>query len=369
MKIICKKNELLNGINIVSKAVPSKTTMSILQCILFDTTKGGIKLTANDTELGIETSIDGQVVEKGMVAIEAKIISDIIRKLPDNDITISSDDNGITIITCENSKFDIIGRSGEEFTYLPEVEKSDYIEISQLTFRNIINQTIFSVAVNDNNKILTGELLEVNNDRLRLIGLDGHRISIRNVELNASYSDKKVIIPGKTLSDISKIISGGADDMLKIFFTDKNIVFEFNETVVTSRLIEGNYFNVDQMLQIVPATSIVVNKKEFLDCIDRSTLLVKEGDKKPIIVTITDGQMELFMKSTIGTMNEKIDIEKYGEDLKIGFNPKFMIDSLKVIEDDTIKLYMQNAKAPCYIADDEKSYIYLVLPINFNSMY
>ena len=368
MKVVCSKTNLLNGVQIVSKAVPSKTTMSILECILIEAEGSTIKMTANDMELGIETSIEGNVIEKGMIALDAKIFLEIVRKLPDNDVTIDTDSSYKTTITCEKAKFNIIGKSGEDFSYLPEIERRDSILISQFTLKEVVRQTIFSISDNDNNKLMTGELFEIKGDNLRVASLDGHRISIRNIKLKNSYPDKKVVVPGKTLSEISKILGGDTDKDVSIFFTDNHILFEFDQTVVVSRLIEGEYFNIQQMLSSDYETKVRVNKKEFLNCIDRATLLVKEGDKKPIIITITDEGMELKINSTVGSMNEEIDITKSGKDLMIGFNPKFMIDALKVIDDEEIDMYMVNPKAPCFIRDAQENYIYLILPVNFTTV-
>ena len=365
MKLICPKNNLLKSVNIVLKAIPGKTTMPILECILIDASTNCIKFTANDMELGIETIVDGTVLEKGIVAIDAKIFSDIIRKLPDNDVTIETDANLTTTITCEKAKFSISGQSGEEFSYLPFVERDHHITVSQFTLKEVIRQTIFSIAANETNKMMTGELFEVKGNILRVVSLDGHRISIRKIELKEEYTDIKVVVPGKTLIEISKILSGETEDEVNIFFTKNHIVFEFDDTVVVSRLLEGEYFRIDQMLSSDYETKIQVNKKELLDCIDRATLLVKESDKKPIILSITDDNIELRIQSQIGSMDEEIDIEKDGKDIMIGFNPRFLIDALRVIDDETVDIYLMNPKAPCFIRDEQQSYIYLILPVNF----
>lgn len=367
MKIRCQKADLVKGVSIVSKAVPSKTTMPILECILIDATTNTIKLTANDMELGIETVIDGLVEQKGMIAIDAKIFSDIVRKLPDNEIVIETDSNYQTLITCEKAKFNISGRSGEDFSYLPYIEKDVPVVLSQFTLKEVIHQTIFSIADNDSNKLMTGELFEINENVLKVVSLDGHRISIRKIYLNNTYDMKKVVVPGKTLMEISKILSGDVESEVNIFFTNNHVVFEFDRTIVVSRLIEGEYFRISQMLSNDYETKVKINKKELLNCIDRATLLVKEGDKKPIIINIQDDFMELKIKSQLGTMDEEIVIEKEGKDLLIGFNPKFLIDALRVIEDEEVTLYFMNAKAPCFIKDERESYIYLILPVNFNS--
>lgn len=368
MKIICSKAALLNGVQIVSKAVPNKTTMSILECILLDTTKGNITLTANDMELGIETIIEGEILEKGIIALDAKIFLEIVRKLPDSDITIETDDTFKTTITCEKAKFNIIGKSGDDFSYLPVLEKNESVMISQFTLKEVIRQTIFSIADNDSNRLMSGELFDIRDDILKVVSLDGHRISIRRIQLKDSYEARKVVVPGKSLNEISKILSGGMDQDVSIFFLDKHIVFEFDNTIVVSRLIEGEYFNIDQMLSNDYETKVKMNKKELLNCIDRATLLVKEGDKKPIIINILDEVMELKINSTVGSMNEEIDIQKSGKDLMIGFNPKFLIDALRVIDDEEIDIYLVNPKAPCFIRDKEEKYIYLILPVNFTTV-
>lgn len=367
MKLICSKVNLLYGVNIAIKAVPTRTTMPILECILIDASQDVIRLIANDMELGIETMIEGTIEEPGIIALDAKIFSEIVRKLPDNDIVITSDATLKTTITCEKAKFNIVGKPGDDFSYLPNIEKDSPISITQFTLKEIVRQTIFSIADNDTNKLMTGELFEINENTLRVVSLDGHRISIRNMELKNNCGNKKVIVPGKTLQEISKILPGSVEEYVDIFITDNHIIFEFEKTTVVSRLIDGEYFKIDQMLSSAYETKIKINKRELLDCIDRAALLVKESDKKPIIMDIKDDYMELKISSYIGSMNEDIAIEKDGKDLMIGFNPKFFIDALRVIDEEEIMMYMVNPKAPCFIRDDSDQYIYLILPVNFNS--
>ena len=367
MKLICSKSNLLHGVNIVSKAVPTRTTMAILECILIDASANEIKLTANDMELGIETKIEGEIAERGVIALDAKIFSEIVRKLPGSDVVIETDASFKTTITCEKAKFNIVGKSGDDFSYIPYIERNEAITLSQFTLKEVIRQTIFSIADNDNNKLMTGELFEIEENHLKVVSLDGHRISIRNIELKNNYEHKKVVVPGKTLQEVSKILPGSAEEDVNMFLTDNHIVFEFDDTTVVSRLIEGEYFKIEQMLSSDYETKVKINKRELLDCIDRATLLVKEGDKKPIIMNVTDGNMELKINSFIGSMNEDIDIVKEGKDILIGFNPKFFIDALRVIDEEEVSLYMVNPKAPCFIKDDEGKFIYLILPVNFNA--
>ena len=368
MKFICSKSSLSAALQIVSKAVSSKTTMSILECVMIDATEDFIRFIANDMEMGIQTDIAGNIIENGYVALDAKIFFEIIRKLPDADVTVEADINGIVTISCEKSRFNIPGRPGDDFTYLPEIQKIDGITLSQYTLKNLITRTIFSISENDPNKIMGGELFDIDGETLRVVALDGHRISIRKAALNSSYPARKVIVPGKTLNEVSRIISDSTEEEVSVFFTDKHILFSFAHTLVVSRLIEGEYFNVNQMLSNDYETKVTVNRKELVSSIDRATLLVKEGDKKPVIITIGDTALQLKINSTMGSMNEELDIEKKGKDIMIGFNPKFMIDALRVIEDETVDLYFVNPKAPCFIKDTADTYVYLVLPVNFTTV-
>lgn len=365
MKIICNKSNLLKGVNIALRAIPVRTTMSILECILIDASEDIIKITANDMELGIETKVEGEIIERGKIALDAKFLSEIVRKLPDSEVTIDTDENCVATISCEKSVFTISGKNGEDFSYLPFVEKESSIVLSQFALKETIRQTIFSIGDNESNKIMTGELFEVNADNLKVVSLDRFRVSIRNIKLNDSYNPVSVIVPGKTLNEISKILSGDAESDVIIYFSSNHIMFEFEDTIVLSRLIEGEYFKINQMLSKDHLTKINVNKKELVDCLDRAILLVKEGNKKPVIFDINNGNMNINITSSFGKMNEVMDIAKEGNDIKIGFDPKFLVDALRVIDDEYVSLYFLNAKAPCTIKDDNGSYTYLILPVNY----
>lgn len=365
MIIKCMKSELISGINIVSKAVPSRTTLSIQECILIDARTSVITLTANDMELGIETEITGIVEEKGAAAIDARMFSDIIRKLPENEVTIETDENLHVRIVCEKAKFQIMAKEWEDFSRISYLEKENPVCISQFALKEMIRQTIFSVSANDSNRIMTGELLEIRDNVLRIISLDGHRISVRRLIMKDHYPDSSVIVPGKTLQEVLKILPGDTNSDVQIYLSTNHIMMVYDSTTIVSRLIEGTYFRVDQMISNDYETKVTVNRKELLDCIDRSILLVMEEDRKPIIMTIEDQKMELRISSQIGSMDEMIDVEMEGREIMIGFNPKYLIDALRVIDDEKIDIYYMNAKAPCFIRDSTETYIYLVLPVNF----
>lgn len=365
MKIECSKSSLVNGVSILSKAVPTKTTMSILQCILVKAKDGIITLTANDTELGIETKIEGNIVREGSVAIDAKFFAEAVRKLPDNTVTIDVDNNFITNITCENVKLNFPGKDGEEFTALPKINKINSLLISEFSLKEIIRQTIFCIGDSSSNQIMNSELISINEDDLEFVALDGHRIAYRKIKLNNTYPEMKVIVPGKTLGEIERILSGSTDKEVVIYFEKNHVLFELENTIVVSRIVEGNYFDYKKMLTNDYETKIVVNKKEIFSCIDRSTLMLREGEKKPIIFEVRDGYINFFMKTMFGEMNENLNVNKSGKDIDIAFNPQFFIDTLKVIDDEEINVFMMTQKSPCIIRNDDDTYIYLILPVNF----
>ena len=359
------KNNLVAAINTVMKAVPTRTSLPILECFLLESKYDEVTLTANDMEMAIKTKVDAEVEENGKIAVDAKIFSEIVRKLPEDEVNIAVTDSLQVRITSGKAHFEIAGKEGDDFVDMPVMEKGTPVVVSQMTLKDIIEETIFSIAPNENNKMMTGELFEINNNVLRVAALDGHRIAIRYSVLPDFYEKKAVIVPGKTLNDISRILSGDASKNVNIYMGRNNILFEFEQTQLMSRLIEGEYFRINQMISDNYETKLVFNRRELLDCIERSILLVRESDKKPLILDIRDGGTVLSLNSVIGSMKEELVPEKEGKDLLIGFNPRFLIDALRAVSDEKVNLYLSNSRAPGYIRDDEGTYIYLILPVNF----
>ena len=367
MKFITDRTSFLNGVNIVSKAIPSSTTMDILKYIKISADNGIIKLLANDMDLAIETIIDGEVIEKGEVALEANKLNVVLRSLPDNELEIETNSKKEIVINYDkvrNSNSYIGYLETDEFPELPSYEKDDPVIISQFSLKELIRTTIFSTADNESNKIMTGELFEITGNELKVVALDGHRLSIRKSELKESYNNRKVIVPSKALKEIIKILNNETDNEVLLYFNNNNIVFEFDNNIVISRLIEGEYFKIDHMLSSNYTIKVNVNKKELLDGINRAIPFIHEGEKKPVKFNFENDSLKLSIVSVDGGNNDYINIEKEGSDVIIGFNPKFIIDALKVIDDENISLYMINSKAPCFIKNEEESYIYLVLPVN-----
>lgn len=368
MKIKCQKEDLLIGVNTVLKAVSSKTTLPILQCIFLQASNNELKLITNDLELGIESRIHSTIYENGSIALEARIFSEIVKKLPDSEVMIEVDENKLTTIQCEKSKFNISGYPGNEFIQLPDIERLNSFQISQLTFKNMIHQTIFSIAIEEIRPVLTGELIEVKNNRLNIVSVDGFRISIRETQLDHNIDDFHVIVPGKTLNEISKILSTFEEDHMNVYYTDKHILFELESTIVVSRLLNGDFPKYDQIFSKDYEILATIDRKQLILGLERAALITRENKKNPIKMEIKNNSMIITSNTEIGNVYEEIEIKKQGKEIEIAFNPKYLIDALKVIEDEFVDLQFTNSLNPCIIRKiGGEDYKYLILPIRLKN--
>lgn len=368
MHFICSKDILLNSINTVSKAVSGRSTLPILECILLKATPSSLKMMANDLELGIESRLsDVNIIESGSIALEAKIFSEIIRRLPEDNVEISTDSENVTIIKCKNSEYKIIGQPGEEFPDLPEVEKNLEYTIAQADLKNMIRQTIFSISTDESKPTLTGELLEIIDHSFNIVAVDGYRVSFRKSLISNDNADVKVVIPGKTLNEINKILSAETGDMVSLYFTDKHILFDLGDSTVVSRTIEGDFIKYDQIFSNDYNTVIRLDRKNIIMCLERASLLSRENKKNPIKVEIKNEKLIITSNTELGTAYEEMEIDMDGAEMNIAFNPKYLIDCLKVIEDDEISMYFTSTLSPCIIKPiNGDDYKYLVLPVRIN---
>lgn len=368
MKLSCHKDVLLSGVNTVLKAVSTRTTMPILQCILLKATSQEFKLISNDLELGIESQIEATIVESGSIAIDAKIFSEIVKKLPDNLVEIMVDEMNMMTIVCEKSVFNIPGQAADEFVQLPQIVKSTFISLPQPVLKDMIQQTIFSIAVKEIKPILTGELFEIKGNQLNLVSVDGYRVSIRKFYFEDDNEPMAVVIPGKTLNEIAKILSTDEAEMVSIYFSEKHVLFEFDTSFVVSRLLEGDFPKYDQIFSADYDSLVTVDKKQLQLSIERAALIARESKKNPIKFEITQNLLTITSNTELGNVHEEISIESEGQPLEIAFNPRYLIEALRVIDDEKISLQFTNAINPCIIRQIEgDAYKYLILPIRLNS--
>ena len=352
MEFFVEKEELNRVLGIASHFVPAKTTLHVMECFLFTVTDE-VMITANDTEIGVNAFVnDAEVKEEGKIAINAKTLTPIISKLPEGKVHFQTENETVKI-TCGKSKFSLAALDGDNFPDTVNVEGKNSFTIGQDELSNLISQTIFSTAQNNNNKIMTGECLELS-DKLKITALDGHRIAIRTADIQG---DIKVIIPNRTMAEIMKMPYEGD---VEVYLNDTHIVFRYPDTTVTSRLIEGEYFNTNTIMTTDFNTEITVDRKEFQSALERSLVLIQTGENKPVVLNIGE-DLNISMQTTLGSMSESIAADKKGSDLKIGLNARFLIDALKAISDDAITLSLVNDKSPVFINGED--YKYVVLPV------
>ncbi|MCL2564502.1 MAG: DNA polymerase III subunit beta [Defluviitaleaceae bacterium] len=366
MKFTCEKNTLINNINIVSKAVSSRTTLPILECILLNADPDGLKMTGNDLEMGIETSyIEAQIIEEGTIAIEAKLFSEIVKRLPDDGwVLIEVVENNMVVIKCGKAEFKILGLSGDEFPVIPYVEKNNEYSISGQLLRDMIRQTLFSVSVDESKPVLTGELFEIDDNSLRLVAVDGFRVSFRSAELEGDNANISVVVPGKTLNEISKILPADEESKISLYFTDKHMLIQMDECTIVSRLLDGEFLKYKQILETDSSTVVKIAREEFLKSLERASLISKETKKNPVKLEIERDIVKITSNTEMGTSYDELAVETEGEGLSIAFNPRYLIDALKVIDDDDAYMHFTTALSPCIIKGEEGcGYKYLILPL------
>lgn len=361
MKIRVNQNTLANHINIVQKGISPRTTLPILEGILLETFNGKLKLTASDLKIGIETYLDCNIIEEGSIVINSKIFGDIIRKLPNSIVTIEVKENNVNI-KCENSEFNIIGNNPEDY---PDIDKNideSTFKIPKDLFKNAIRRTVFATAKDETRPILTGVLLEITGDKCSFVSLDGYRLALCKISINA-VNDIKVIIPGRVLEELYKILEDDEEEIL-ISTSPGHIIFNLGDTIVTSTLLEGQFLNYKDIIREEHNTKIVVNRKDFQDSLERASLLAKEEKANLVKLNIFDNQVVIKSNTEIGNVYEKISSRQEGENVNIAFNSKYLLDGIKVIDSEEIELSFMGSLNPCIIKPvDDDNYTYLVLPV------
>lgn len=362
MIFICEKQKIQEGISITSKAITGKTTMPILEGIYIDAKKEGLTLIGSDMDVSIETKVEADILEEGKIVIDAKIFGEIIRKLPNSDIKIETLENDILQITCEKSVFNLVYMNAEDYPAIPNINENLSAEVPQNILKNMIKGTSFAIAQDETRPILQGILFEVNNKNLNLVALDGYRLAIRNEFLD-NDNNLEVVIPGKTLNEVSKILED-ISDIVKITFTNNHILFNLNNTKIISRLLEGKFVNYSSLLPQEHKILVDVNKQQLQNCIERASLMAKDSNSNLIKLDVQEDTMIITSNSQLGKVREELNINLQGESIQIAFNSRYLLDVLKNMDDDEVKLEMTSSVSPCVIKgkniDNSK---YLVLPV------
>ena len=367
MKVVCYKDKILKAINSVVKAVASKTTMPILEGILIQTNDNEIKLTTYDLEIGIEYVMECEVKEQGSTVVNAIMFSEIIRKLPDNEIHISINDKNLLEIECEGSLYKLATMNPEEFPELPKIEIENSIEVDQNVLKNMIRKTIFAVSSEENRPIFTGCLFEIENNKLNLVAVDGFRLALRSIYLNKQTNNFSAVIPGKTLNEVNKIISDSFEPV-KIGVSKNQALFEMDNCKIVTRILDGEFLNYKNVIPSNWETRIRVNKNSIQNSFERISLIsasaIEKEKKYPVKVQVDIGKVIISCTNQTGDAKEELFVSTEGKNLEAGFNPKYFLDSLKAVEDEEVFIEFGTSISPCLIKSVENNdYTYMILPI------
>lgn len=366
MKVICSKEHLIEGINIVQKAVSTKSTLAILEGILLEANEQ-FKLTGNDLELGIECYVEADIKNTGSIVLNSKMFGDIVRRLPDSEVLIEVLPNNSVIIECENSHFELKGIPSDSYPALPSIKKENAFIIKQKIAREMIRQTIFAVSIDENRPILTGSLLECKDNNVTIVSIDGYRLALRRSKIEDENQNFNVVIPGKTLNEIVKILQP-VDDSISIYSSQNQILFDMGNCKVVSRLLEGEYLNYNSIIPQEFETKIRVKTKELLSSIERASLITAEEKKYPVKFNISDDKLIISSNTEIGAVREEVRVDTTGNKLDIGFNPRYFIEALKVIDDEEIDIHFTSSIGPCTIRPIENNdYAYMILPVRIKN--
>lgn len=362
MIFVCDKSKIQEAITIAQKAITGKSTMPILEGLYIEAKNNVVTLIGSDKDVSIETKLDADVIEPGKLVVDAKIFGEIIRKLPNDQIKISTMENDIIQIICQKSVFDLLHMSADEFPSLPKINENMIFSIPQGLLKNMIKGTSFAIAQDETRPILQGILFEVRDSKLNLVALDGYRLALRSefIDINNTIN---AVIPGKTLTEVAKILED-SNEIVNITFTPNHILFNMKETKVISRLLEGEFIKYDALLPKEHKLLITVDKQSLQNGIERASLMAKEGNSNLVKFDIKDDNIVITSNSQLGKVREEVCIELQGEGIQIAFNSKYLLDVLKNMEEDKIEIRLTSSVSPCIIKNKNSSASeYLVLPV------
>lgn len=369
MKIIFERDKMIKALNSVTKAVATKTTMPILEGILIQTNNDDIKLTCYDKELGIEYIIkENNVLEQGSTVVNAIMFSEIIRKLPDTNITISINENNLLVIECEGSVYKLATMNPDDFPQLPEINVENSIELEQNTLKDMIRKTIFAISTEENRPVFTGCLFEVKNNKLNVVAVDGFRLAWKSKILNTKTNDFEAVIPGRTLQEINKILIDSFD-LIKLGIAKNQALFEIENCKIVTRLLDGEFLKYSEVIPKKWETRVRVNKNLISNCFERISLISSSSMEKekryPVKLNVEVGKIKISCTNQTGDAKEEIFTTTEGQDLEAGFNPKFFLDVFRNIDDEEVYIDFGTSISPSVIRsiEDDGDYQYMILPV------
>jgi DNA polymerase III subunit beta len=364
MKLICSRDRLMEAIAIVQKSVASRSTLPILEGILVEAADG-VKLTGYDLETGIECQVDADVPESGSIVINSRMFGDIIRKLPDDIVTIETSANLSIQIECGSTHFSIKGIRADDYPKIPVVEDAQHLSVKQNLLRDMIRQTLFAVSNDESRPILNGCYFYCDGHHLELVAIDGFRLALRRKEIGTDLPVMRFIIPGKALNEVGRILAAN-ETMVEIYPAQNHILFNNGRVKLVSRLIQGEYMNYKGIIPQTAETTVTISPHALLSAIERASLVITTEDRRyPVRLTMPDDETLVVSANTeIGTLREEISVAMNGNRIDIDFNPRYFLDALKVIEEEEIAVIFNGSMGPCVLKPlDSQDFSYLVLPL------
>lgn len=365
MKLVCSKNLLNDAISMAQKAIATRSTLPILDGLLFEAEKDSLTITGYDLETGIECKVDTDVLREGKVVLNAKMIGDIVRKLPEDLVNIEVEDNFLIKITSGKAKFRIKGMEASDYPKIPIVEEAQQLEVSQKALKDMILQTIFATSTDENRPILNGIKVISEGKRLELVAIDGFRLAIRREDFENELPGMSFIVPAKAMQEVASILDP-TDKPVKVYPSHNHILFDTGSVKLVSRLLQGDYMDYHKVVPSEVKSKIVLNAKEMLKAIDRASLVINVDQRRFPFTLKSEDQRTLSISSQtdIGEVHEEISIELSGENVDADYNPKYFIDALRNIPDENIILEFSGTFGPCLIKPSEgENFLYLVLPL------
>lgn len=364
MKLKCNRSDLVEAVNIAEKAVPIKTTLPIMEGIYLESKEDCFKIVGNNMDLGIECIIPAEVKEKGMVVVKANLFSVAVKKLPDfeEEVSIEVDEKDNITIACGNAKFDFATASAEDFPLLPIVNSEKSFEIEETTLKNMVRQTVYAISTKEDKPVLTGINFDVENDIIHVVGCDGYRVAIRKEQIE-NGSEMKFIFPGKNAKELLSVI-GESKDMIKVSLSKNNVKFELKNCTFVSRIIDVEYLNYKSVADHKNNLVIEVETRKILSSIDRAAMIVNESAKSYVLLNIEDDSVFINCESVMGKVNDRFSVNMIGEPMQIAFNPKYLIDAFKNVDDKEVKFSFSTPVTPTVISPVEgDNFKYIVLPV------
>lgn len=368
MKFSCEKVLLLSAISVTSKVASAKSAIPALEGLLLEAARN-LKISGYDLKTGIKTEIPADVSEIGAIVLKARLFGEIVRKLPDDIVTVSVDDRNTATIECGASTFTIMGTPASDYPELPSVDTQNSNFVRQDILKSMIAETIFAVSDNESRPIQTGTLFEIEDGILTMVAVDGYRLALRKEQIeNSNVTNCSFVVPGSALGEVEKIASD-SEELVTITLGTKHILFEIGDTTVVSRRLEGEFINYRQAIPQNNKISVTITTENLIDSVERVSLIISDKIKSPIKCNFGDNILSISAVTALGKANDECIIAGDGENLEIGFNNKYLLDALKAAPASEIQFLMNTSVSPCIIApaDEKDNFIYMVLPIRMRA--